>query len=209
VIVAIIGAIATVAAAYIGNRGGFTAILPGSPVKTVTVTKEAVASPEVSDQPTQSASTGGGGGTAGFPNTYLSTLTPVENSTSESITPGPVTMSNETFQNSLSTLCLAEPPGARAVVAYDISGASFLNTTIGIPDDAPNTVGDTITITFFKNGLSEQLAAPINVSVGQPQAIHLNLEGATQLDFTCTAVNATQGTVSSDFALGDAQLTGP
>jgi hypothetical protein len=117
-------------------------------------------------------------------------------------------MSNETYQNSLSTLCLAEPPGARAVIAYDISGASFLNATIGIPDDAQDAVGDTMTITFFKNGLSDQLAAPINVSVGQPQAIHLNLEGATQLDSTCAAVNATQGGVSLEFALGDAQLTG-
>ena len=36
IIVAIIGAIATLAAAFIGSRGGFTAILPGHPTTTVT-----------------------------------------------------------------------------------------------------------------------------------------------------------------------------
>lgn len=204
VIVAIIGAVATVAAAYVGNRGGFTEILPGNPVKVVTVTKTVTAAPPGSGQAAQAAAKGGS-----FRNTYLYTLTPVENDYDAPISSGPVVMSNQTYQNSVSIQCYGEAQNAPVEIAYDVDGASFLNATVGIPDDAQNAAGDTLTITFFKNGPSSQLAAPINVSVGQPQNIHLNLDGASQLDFTCAAVNDTtqQGT-TLDFALGGAQLTG-
>ena len=36
IVAALIGAVATVSVAFIGNRGGFTSILPGSPTRTVT-----------------------------------------------------------------------------------------------------------------------------------------------------------------------------
>jgi hypothetical protein len=128
----------------------------------------------------------------------------VEDSEDATVNSGPVNFNNKTYENSLSVTC----PQGGTDLAYDVDGASFLNATIGIPDNAQNAAGVTTTVTFFKNGPSTQLAAPINVSVGKPQVIHLDLNGASQLDFTCAAVNnATQNSMQLVFALGSAQLT--
>ena len=200
VFVAIIGGAATVAAAYIGNRGGFTEILPGSPVKTVTLAPSTVAQSE------QSTSSNTGSGTSG--GKYLYTLTPVENTTNANIITGPVQMGNSSYPNSVSTLCYSEPEGSTAELAYDVNGAKFLDTTVGVPNDAADAAGNSITITFFKNGPSDQIGAPVNVSVGQSVPIHLNLQGASQLDISCAAINnATHQGVDLNFALGRAQLT--
>jgi hypothetical protein len=198
VIVAIIGGIFTVAAAYIGNRGGFTEILPGSPVRTVTL------------EPRPAAQTAAPG-TDSNSNTnsrYLYTLTPVENNTNTAITSGQVQMGNSSYPNSVGVECFAEPQNFTAEIAYDVNGARFLNATVGVPNDATNAAGASITITFFKNGPNDQLGAPVNVSVGKSQAIHLNLQGAAQLDITCAATNnATNQGVFLDYALGSAQLS--
>jgi hypothetical protein len=200
VFVAIIGGAATVAAAYIGNRGGFTEILPGSPVKTVTLAPSTVAQSEQSTSSNTGSSTSGG--------KYLYTLTPVENTTNANIITGPVQMGNSSYPNSVSTLCYSEPEGSTAELAYDVNGAKFLDTTVGVPNDAADAAGNSITITFFKNGPSDQIGAPVNVSVGQSVPIHLNLQGASQLDISCAAINnATHQGVDLNFALGRAQLT--
>jgi hypothetical protein len=196
VVVAIIGGIFTVAAAYIGNRGGFTEILPGSPVKTVTL------------EPRPAAHTAAPGTTSSNSSRYLYTLTPVENSTNTAITSGQVQMGNSSYPNSVGVTCFAEPQNSTAEIAYDVNGAKFLNATVGVPNDATNAAGASITITFFKNGPNDQLGAPVNVSVGKSQAIHLNLQGASQLDITCAAINnATNQGVSLNYALGSAQLS--
>lgn len=200
VIVAIIGAAATVGAAYIGNRGGFTEILPGSPVRTVTLTPSAVAR-------TEQATTQGSGGSSGG-REYLYTLTPVENTTNTTITTGQVQLGKSAYPDSVGAQCYAEPQGSTAELAYDVNGAKFLDATVGVPNDAPDAAGNSITITFFKNSPSDQLGAPVNVSVGESEAIHLNLQGASQLDISCAAIDdATHQGVSLDFALGSAQLT--
>jgi hypothetical protein len=128
VIVAIIGGIFTVAAAYIGNRGGFTEILPGSPVRTVTL------------EPRPAAQTAAPG-TDSNSNTnsrYLYTLTPVENNTNTAITSGQVQMGNSSYPNSVGVECFAEPQNFTAEIAYDVNGARFLNATVGVPNDATN-----------------------------------------------------------------------
>ena len=142
VFVAIIGGAATVTAAYIGNRGGFAELLPGSPVKTVTLAPSAVAQSEQSTSSNTGSSTTGG--------KYLYTLTPVENTTNANIITGPVQMGNSSYPNSVSTLCYSEPEGSTAELAYDVNGARFLDTTVGVPNDAADAAGNSITITFLK-----------------------------------------------------------
>jgi len=46
-------------------------------------------------------------------------------------------------------------------------------------------------------------------AIGRPvKAIHLNLQGASQLDISCAAINnSTHQGVDLEFALGSAQLT--
>jgi hypothetical protein len=77
---------------------------------------------------------------------------------------------------------------------------------IGVPTDATNAIGDTTAITFFKNG-SAQLGSPLNVNLDHPQSVHLDLQGASQLEIRCLPTdNVSHNVVSMDIALGDATI---
>ncbi|MGH3832556.1 MAG: hypothetical protein ACRDRS_19290 [Pseudonocardiaceae bacterium] len=79
--------------------------------------------------------------------------------------------------------------------------------TIGVPNDATNGIGDTMAITFFKDG-STQLDSPLNVALGQPQMVHLDLQGASQLELQCLPTNnVSHNQVSMDIALGNATIS--
>ncbi len=67
----------------------------------------------------------------------------------------------------------------------------YLTTLIGIPSNASNAVGNAMTITFHKDGSATQLSSPVTVSLDHRQSVHLNLQGSSQLEISCSAIKTT------------------
>jgi hypothetical protein len=80
--------------------------------------------------------------------------------------------------------------GNQANFVYDVAGYKFLTTVLGIPSDATNAAGNAMTVTFFKDGAT-QFGQAITISLDHPQSVHLNLEGASQLEMACNATDVT------------------
>jgi hypothetical protein len=94
-------------------------------------------------------------------------------------------------------------------LVYNVAGYKFLTALFGIPGDATNAAGNTITITFFKDGSTTQLATPMTISLDHPQSVHLNLNGSSQLEIACDATSvAGHSPVNMDGAMGNA-IVGP
>lgn len=131
----------------------------------------------------------------------LSSMTPVSEDADAAggFTTGPVQIGTTTYQNSVIFYC---GPGFQTHVVYNVAGYSTLSATVGSPNDAQFAVGNNLAVNFLKNG-STQLGPTVNVSVGSPQSIHLDLNGTSQLEITCSGLASTGYT---DVALGNAIL---
>jgi hypothetical protein len=145
----------------------------------------------------------------GVPNpsgvTNLSDLKPVETSGNvDGPTTGPQQIGTSTYQYSVRFEC---GYGSGNIV-YNVAGFNFLNAIIGVPNDAKSPTGNAMNITFLKDSsTAQQLGSPINVAIGQPQFIHLDLQGATQLELHCMPTNnATHQGATMDFALANATI---
>ncbi|HEY6480052.1 MAG TPA: hypothetical protein VIZ00_08485, partial [Streptosporangiaceae bacterium] len=74
-------------------------------------------------------------------------------------------------------------------MVYDVADFAFLNATLGVPSNATNAAGNTMSITFFKDGSASQLGKTITVALDNPVPLHLNLDGASQLAIDCAATH--------------------
>jgi hypothetical protein len=143
------------------------------------------------------------GGAAGAPLADLSALNPVNQSYISSLSTGPQQIGSITYQDSVRFTC--DTPSGYLV--YDVAGYKYLTTLIGIPSDASNATGNTMTITFYKDGSATQLMTPVTVSLDHPQSVHLNLQGASQLEVACSAISTTsQDSEYMDVAFGNATI---
>ena len=112
-------------------------------------------------------------------------------------------LGTKSFDQSIRFTC----EGGQSSVVYNVAGYSFLDATVGVPNDATNAAGNTAVISFLKNGTSTQLTQPITEVVGQQQPIHLDLQGAAQLDIACVATVGVNGSyISMDIAFGNATI---
>jgi len=144
-----------------------------------------------------------GGGGAGAEVADLSALSPVQTYDISGPSDGPEQIGATIYQNSVGFTCYSGP----SYIDYNVAGYKFLNTVIGIPSNAANAAGNSMTITFFKDGSSTQLGSPVTVSLDHPQSVHLDLAGSSQLEIACTAIGGTShSTVSMDAALGNATI---
>jgi hypothetical protein len=187
----------------------------------------ASSSPAASASPSPSPSGGGSAGSAsGSPSaapsvsstataapatsgTNLFNLTPVQNTGAYSLVNGSEEIGTITYPDSVRFTCETGDDVAHTYLVYDVAGFSFLNATLGVPSDATNAAGNTMAITFFKDGTTQQLGKTISIALDQPAPIHLNLDGASQLEIGCAATSgASQQPVGMDVALGNAALTG-
>jgi hypothetical protein len=199
-IAAIITGIFTIVAVFIGGaRAGPGIGISPQPAATVTITAGPTYSAPSSVRARSSAPGVSTSSLAG--KIYLSTLKPVE-SIYTSVVAGSVQFSATTYQHSIRFTC----EGGQSSVVYNVAGLNFLDATIDVPDDANNAAGNTATITFLKNGTTTQLGQPITDVLGQLQPIHVDLQGAAQLDIACTAVAASDSYSSMDIALGNATI---
>lgn len=205
--VAVIGGLGVVVAAAIT---GFFGLLQSSDQATSTALPDSLnagsrtAAVASTSDDASTSSPGVGSASTSIPtgSIYLSTIKPVE-SPYAAVVAGPVQLGGHTFAQSIRFTC----EGGQSSVVYNVAGYRFLDATIGVPDDATNAAGNIATISFLKNGTSTQLRQPITDVVGQQQPIHLDLQGAAQLDIACTAtIGPTGSYISMDIALGNATI---
>ncbi|HEX3782714.1 MAG TPA: hypothetical protein VHX38_23860 [Pseudonocardiaceae bacterium] len=139
--------------------------------------------------------------------TNLSALQPVETKGPVgSLTTGSEQIGTQPYPNSVRFICNSSGSTGSGDVVYDVAGFKFLDTTIGIPSDSSTAAGNTMNITFLKDATT-QLGSPINVVLGQPQPVRLDLQGATQLEIQCSGTsNITHNAAQMDVALGSATL---
>jgi hypothetical protein len=105
--------------------------------------------------------------------TNLSALSPLGTSGIGSFANGPEQIGSTTYQNSVRFTCF----DTTSDLVYDVAGYKFLNALIGVPSNATNAVGNTMTMTFFKDGATNQMGKPVTVSLDHPHPVHLNLQG--------------------------------
>lgn len=141
--------------------------------------------------------------------TNLFNLTAVQNIGAYNLVNGSEQIGTVTYPDSVRFSCSTGDSVAHTYLVYDVAGFSFLNATMGVPSDSTNAAGNTMAVTFFKDGTTQQLGKTISIALDQPAQVHLNLDGASQLEIGCAATSsASQQPVQMDVALGNAVLAG-
>jgi hypothetical protein len=180
------------AGAYVGHA----AASAPAPTPTITVIKSAPASPAASPAGGASVSPQSSSEPSSAGVAYLSLAQPIESSF-YSLTNGPIQINTTIYQRSVEVDCGSET----GMLVYNVAGYNFLSATVGVPNDASGAAGNSATIAFFKNGSSTELGTPITATLGQQQQVHLNLQGAEQLEITCMTPSG-----AMDIALGNAAI---
>ena len=177
------------------------AVLLGSntsgPLNTATPTEGATAPDEtVGASPDTDTS---GAGTQ--PPIYLSAEPPA--SGAALVTFGPQSIGATTYKNSIRLRC----GDTSGTVIYDLFGGySSLDGVVGIPNDAANAAGVTVTVTFSQEDGSA-LQQPLSVALGRPQKLHVDLDGVEELAISCSVAGSTgHGAAATDLVLGDPVL---
>jgi hypothetical protein len=148
-----------------------------------------------------------GGGGLGAPLADLSALSPVSQTNVNNQSTGPEQIGATTYEDSVRFTCDSWSGASSGNLVYDVAGYKFLTALIGIPSNASNGAGNAMTITFYRDGSATQLAAPITVSLDHPQPVHLDLQGSSQLEISCSGTNTTgQQATQMDVALGNATI---
>ena len=145
-------------------------------------------SPSPSDRPSaspsDSASTSDGspdpGGVTPAPGatTYLDSTRPVNASSYDS---GAVNLSGKRYPRSVTLYCSGSDGG---YVEWSVAGSRSFSATAGIADDARDTTGAIAEWLFYDQD-GHQLGKTIDVSVGHPAAVTLNLQNVVRLRVLC------------------------
>lgn len=199
--------VSVVATLGIGAAAGHaTAPASATPTATITAIRMVTAATATKGLGSTQPTSIGGAQQPGGP-TNLSAIKPLQTANIENFTTGSAQIGTTTYPNSVRFTCgLYGSTGAISDVVYDVAGFKFLNAMIGVPTDATDGIGDTMAVTFFKNG-STQLDSPLNINLDHPQSVHLDLQGASQLEIQCIPTdNVSHNVVLMDIALGDATI---
>jgi hypothetical protein len=149
-------------------------------------------SPTISDAPTD-------------PSHYLSNKTPtVQNS---GLDTGQVVIAANPYVNSITFNCDG-PMSGQPDEAYDVAGSSTFTAVLGIPDNTQYATGLIATITF-SNEAGQQIGQQVQVSLGHPANVTLDITGVTQLGMTCDGRNRQTSQTASGFdvAFGNAAVS--
>lgn len=136
---------------------------------------------------------------------YLSDLTPtVDNG---SVFTGQQVIAAQSYPKSILFPCNGSP-GGQPREAYDVAGRSTFTAEAGIPDNAQNATSGIATV-IFTNESGQQIGTPVQVTLGHPIKVRLNITGVTQLGMTCTGRNAStnQAAYNFDVSLGNAGVS--
>jgi hypothetical protein len=136
---------------------------------------------------------------------YLSDLTPtVDNA---GISPGQQVLSNTPYPKTVSFDCVGGN-GDQPDVAYDVAGSSSFVAEVGIPDNMANVTNVDATI-IFSNEAGRQIGRQMQVSLGHPLHVKLDIGNVTQLGITCSGRDARTNQPASNFevAMGGAGVS--
>ncbi len=179
------------------------------PTATATATTEPVTADPTST-PSPSPENSGGTTPTNAPlaagTTDLSAIRPVSTTSITGLITGPQQIGTTNYPSSVRFNCTSSP-SIPCSITYNVAGAALLDAVIGVPNDATRAAGVVAPITFFKDSTT-QLGPPVDVVIGQPQTIHLSLQGATQLIIQCHPTDNIQHSVYLDLVLGNA-IIGP
>jgi hypothetical protein len=136
---------------------------------------------------------------------YLSDLTPtVDNG---AVFSGQQVIAAQSYPKSILFPCNGGS-GDQPIEAYDVAGRSTLVAEAGIPDNMQGAT-DVIATVTFSNESGQQIGIPVQVSLGHPVKVKLNIGGVTQLGMTCTGRDTSTNQSVSDFqvALGNSGVS--
>jgi hypothetical protein len=162
--------------------------------------QQTAATPAVSPSPTT-----GGPPPITDPSHYLSNKTPtVQNS---GLDTGQVVIAANPYVNSITFNCDG-PMSGQPDLAYDVAGSSTFTAVLGIPDNTQYATGLIATITF-SNEAGQQIGQQVQVSLGHPANVTLDIQGVTQLGMTCDGRNRQTSQTASGFdvAFGNAAVS--
>jgi hypothetical protein len=164
---------------------------------------------QVGTAATPSPTPSGGGNSAGTSQPgsgghYLSALSPtVDNGGAGT---GQQVMAARSYPYTLSFYCNG-PNGDQPDEAYDVAGSTSFSAVIGIPDNSSD-VTDVVATVTFTTETNQRIGKAVQVSLGHPARVSLNITGVTQLGVSCTGRNAGTGQTANGFqvALGNARI---
>jgi hypothetical protein len=136
---------------------------------------------------------------------YLSNLTPTVDN--QFIQNGQEVIAAVPYPNSIAFGC-GGSNGGRPAEAYDVAGNTVFIADVGLADNTENATGVIATV-VFSNEAGQDLGKPVQVSLGHPKKVTLNISGLTQLGMTCNGRDAQTGQAVYSFnvALGDAGIS--
>jgi len=137
---------------------------------------------------------------------YLSNLSPtVDNQSVES---GQEVIAAVPYPNSIAFGCNGSD-GGQPDEAYDVAGHTVFTAEVGLADNTENVTGVIATV-VFSNEAGQEIGKLVQVSLGHPKKVTLNISGITQLGMTCngrTAQTGQSAPYSFDVTLGDARIS--
>jgi hypothetical protein len=137
---------------------------------------------------------------------YLSNESPTVDS--GNLNSGQEVISAKPYPNSIEFNCDGASGSGGPAEAFDVAGSSTFIAELGIPDNAEDVTGVVATVTF-SNEAGQQIGQQVEVSLGHPVSIRLNITGVTQLGMTCNGVHqqTSQPDYDFDVALGNAGVS--
>ena len=136
---------------------------------------------------------------------YFSNLTPTVDN--QFVHNGQEVIAALPYPNSIAFACSGDS-GSQPDEAYDVAGNTVFTAEVGLADNTEDVTGVIATV-VFSNEAGQELDKPVQVSLGHPRKITLNITGVTQLGMTCNGRYAQTGETAYNFdvALGDAGIS--
>jgi len=156
--------------------------------------------PQPTNSPTPTGTTSGA--QIDGPAHYFSKMTPtVDNALIET---GQQVIAAQPYVNSISFGCDGGD-GDQPDEAYNVAGNSMFTAEVGIADNSEDATNVIATVTFSDES-GQRIGQPVEVSLGHPIKLSLNIGGVTQLGMTCNGRDRRTSQIANGFnvTLGDA-----
>jgi len=116
----------------------------------------------------------------------------------------PVAFGDVRYPRGISVYCQT---ATSTYVQWNVAGSSTFVATAGVDDAAEGAFGEVAELTFYDEDSRRLTAKPVEVSVGHPKQVTIDLTGVVSLRMTCAArVAETNKPASLYAALGDPYL---
>lgn len=156
--------------------------------------------PQATNSPTPTGTTGGA--STGSVAHYFSKMNPTVNNAL--VETGQQVIAAQPYVNSISFGCDGGD-GDQPDEAYNVAGNRMFTAEVGIADNSEDATNVIATVTF-SNESGMQIGQPVEVSLGHPIKLSLDIGGVTQLGMTCNGRDrrTSQNANGFNVTLGDA-----